>query len=494
MSTHLPQSPPIPTSPGPPAPAPVTLEARLDAPSRGLWLVKWLLLIPHYLVLAVLVAAVVVCWPVALVAILVTGRYPRVLFDFVVGVMRWGWRVSAYGYGLLGTDRYPPFTLDDVPDYPARLTVRYPERLSRGLVLVKWWLLALPHLIIVGLFFGGLFEWSQETGAEDVHWQGPSLVGLLVFAAGLVLLFRARYPVGLFDLVMGLQRWGMRVAAYELLLTDVYPPFRLDTGGHDPAGPAEPPAAEPSRLEATRPAAPRHRWTAGPVVALVLGGALALGSGGLLLTGGAIALAPLGRDDAGYLSTPHLQVADAGYALTSTTVTVPEGGPEWTQPGSILGTLRARVTSNDPSREVFVGVARAADVEAYLAGVERAQVTGLENSSPTYRRSSGSRAPALPGAQPFWIAQASGAGTTQLTWSADAPDWVMVIMRADSSAGVAVQTDVGATLPALGGIAAALLIAGVLGLALGAGVMLAAIARAATRDDTLVTTAEGQNT
>jgi hypothetical protein len=230
------------------------------------------------------------------------------------------------------------------------------------------------------------------------------------------------------------------------------------------------------------------------VVALVIGGALALGSGGLLLTGGAIALAPLARDDAGYLSTPHLQVADAGYALTSTRVTVPEGGPEWTQPGSILGTLRARVTSNDPSREVFIGVARTADVEAYLAGVEHAEVTGLENSTPSYRRSSGSRAPALPGAQPFWIAQTSGAGTTQLTWSADAPDWVMVIMRADSSAGVAVQADVGATLPALGRIAAALLIAGGIGLALGAGVMLAAIARAGARDDSPVTSPTGANT
>ena len=211
--------------------------------SRWLWLVKWILGIPHYIVLAFLWIAFTVLTLVAGVAILFTGRYPRGIFDFNVGVLRWTWRVWFYSYWANGTDRYPPFSLGEEPDYPARLDVRYPERLVRWMPLVKW-LLAIPHLILVGIFVGG---WGWGAGEDWAGWGSAGLVGLLVVIAGVVLLFTGRYPPALFDFALGLDRWALRVAAYVGLMTDEYPPFRLDMGPHEPD---EADAAPPDRAHA----------------------------------------------------------------------------------------------------------------------------------------------------------------------------------------------------------------------------------------------------
>jgi hypothetical protein len=228
--------------------SPVAVVGHLDDHlSRWQWLVKWLLLLPHVLVLVVLWAAFTVLTVVAGFAILFTGRYPRGIFDFNLGVLRWTWRVSFYGYSALGTDRYPPFSLAD-EDHPARLDIAYPARLSRGLVLVKWWLLALPHLLIVGLLTGGFATWTTQV-SSDTSWQvslGGGLIGLLVLVAAIALLFTGRYPEGLFDLVVGLNRWVYRVIAYVALMTDDYPPFRLDSGGDEPRDPSPPPPTAPT--------------------------------------------------------------------------------------------------------------------------------------------------------------------------------------------------------------------------------------------------------
>jgi hypothetical protein len=236
----------------PPPPYPVRVDGWLEPGlSRWLWLVKWLLLLPHIIVLVFLWIAFIVLTVVAWFAILITGRYPRAIFGFNLGVFRWTWRVSFYGYNALGTDHYPPFTLADVPDYPARLDIAYPEHLSRGLALVKTWLLAIPHYLVLGFLVGGTgAAASQYSESADII-AGSGLVGLLVLFAGVALIVRGTYPRGIFDAVLGMDRWAIRVAAYAALMTDAYPPFRLDQGGSEPSPTPRPDGPLPSDSSGT---------------------------------------------------------------------------------------------------------------------------------------------------------------------------------------------------------------------------------------------------
>ena len=387
---------------GTPQPYPLRVEGTLDPSlSRWLWLVKWLLAIPHYIVLFFLWAAFVVMSIVAFFAILFTGRYPRGIFDFNVGVLRWTWRVVFYSYGALGTDRYPPFTLDEVADYPAKLEVDYPEQLSRGLVLVKWWLLAIPQYIVVAILLGGTSGFLWERG----YW-GPGLIAALVLIAGVALLFTTRYPPGIFDFVLGLDRWVLRVAAYAGLMTDRYPPFRLDQGATDVA--PEPRLFEPAAIAepAVAEAAPTRQWTAGRIVAIVAGSILALISLGLLaggVTGMVYDLTQ--RDSDGFLMSPNEQFDTASYALVSETLDIGSEVPQWVI-DELIGTVRIKSESEQP---VFIGIASESEAESYVGDVRRAVVTDIDD--PDYSPRPGGPPSSPPTEQTFWVASTSGAGT-----------------------------------------------------------------------------------
>ncbi|MCV7065096.1 DUF4389 domain-containing protein [Mycolicibacterium farcinogenes] len=192
----------------------VRVRGSIDAPSPRLWLVKWCVLaVPHYPILIGLYLVYPLVVLAAGVAILFTGRYPRPLFDFNVGVLRWSWRVMNYRFPMNSTDKYPPFTLAPRADYPGDLEVDYPDRLNRWAVLVKWWLLALPQIVIC---------WAME-----------ALLQVLCVISAVRLLARGTISQEMFDLLMGIVRWRYRVAVYVSLMTDEYPPFRMDLGARD---------------------------------------------------------------------------------------------------------------------------------------------------------------------------------------------------------------------------------------------------------------------
>jgi hypothetical protein len=183
---------------------PLTFEVEYpEQLSRWLIFVKWLLAIPHVVILYVLSMAVSVVTFIAFFAILFTKRYPQELFRFAVNVNRWSANLTAYVY--LMRDEYPPFSWE-AGRYPVTYDVEYPEGLSRWLIFVKW-LLAVPHIIILSFLYVGLF--------------------LALVAAWFAILFTKRFPESLFRFAVGVYRWNLRVNAYANLLRDDYPPFRM---------------------------------------------------------------------------------------------------------------------------------------------------------------------------------------------------------------------------------------------------------------------------
>jgi hypothetical protein len=174
--------------------------------SRLLIFVKWLLVIPHLIILYFMMIALGVVTFIAWWAILFTGRYPQGMWMFSMSVMRWSARVNAYY--LLMRDEYPPF---GDGDYPVRFDMAPMRRQSRLLLFVRW-LALIPHLVVLSVL--------------------GFVAGLALFVAWWAILLTGRFPRSLFDFCVGVNRWSNRVMVYWYLLTDRYPPFSL---GPDPA-------------------------------------------------------------------------------------------------------------------------------------------------------------------------------------------------------------------------------------------------------------------
>jgi hypothetical protein len=344
-----------------------------------------------------------------------------------------------------------------------------------------------------------------------------------VLIAGIVVLFSGRYPRPLYDFILGMDRWVIRVAAYAALMTDRYPPFRLDLGGSDPGGvPTEPlfsppggaTAASPAAMapgatavsESSAPAAPpspgtphasiigpsQHRWTGGRVVALVLGALLLLTSTGLLAAGGGLLWADQTQREDGWLTSTPTSVSTGRYALVSGDVSLHAAGAGWVV-DNLIGRARLQVTSADPNVRLFVGVAPARAVSTYLAGVGQRHMGAVGPGSGATGWSMGSSGGMDPGmmtdvaggppaapptTRDIWVAQTSGNGTQTLEWTPTDGNWTVVVMRADGSANVVASIAFAATVPGLAWIAAGLLAGGAVLLAVGGLLVALALRRA----------------
>jgi hypothetical protein len=260
--------------------------------------------------------------------------------------------------------------------------------------------------------------------------------------------------------VVGLNRWVLRVAAYAALMTDEYPPFRLDTGGTDPASAVEPPPAT-DETSPTEPAAPRAR-SAGRIIGVIVGVIVLLVGLGVTAGGGALVWLDNQRGADGYLSTPVGSYSDSGYALRFDAGEISPVDRDWPGVDDVLGTVRVRVsgTGDEP---VFAGIARTADVDAYLAGVPHRTYQGSSGMARMHRRPP----PGMPMAQHMWVASDSGTGPMTLHWTPRAGEWSLVVMNTSAQPDVRADVAVAATAPNLGAIAAGLLVGGILALLAG---------------------------
>lgn len=209
--------------------------------SRWLWIVKWFLAIPHFIALVVLS---IVAIPVLIgtwFSVLFTGKYPESAWNYVTGLLRWSFRVQSYT-SVLSTDKYPPFTLREDPNYPAHVEFDAPNPAQRNRVSVLFrWIYIIPLALVVYLLtldltgpnFSPFPSWSTDTVSSDRDMVSISILDILRLAAGLSLLFTAVYPEGLYRIVTAVYRFWFRFNAYFALLTDTYPPIKFVPGARE---------------------------------------------------------------------------------------------------------------------------------------------------------------------------------------------------------------------------------------------------------------------
>ena len=225
------------------------------------------------------------------------------------------------------------------------------------------------------------------------------------------------------------------------------PPPAWPTADAWPAPPAWP---VPSRMP-TR---------SGRAVALFLGVLLLLPGLGMLGGGGTLLWAHHIDRSQGFVVSPQEGFSSVGHALVSDRIDI-SAVPDWLPISGTLGTARLEVTGVGPA-DVFVGVAAPADARRYLDGVQATVVDGLGFDAPPTGSDQlpGGRPSGPPTEQDFWIAQATGHGTQEVTWEPADGDWMFVVMNADGSQRVEVDARIGAELPALGWVGWTALVVG----------------------------------
>jgi hypothetical protein len=220
----------------------------------------------------------------------------------------------------------------------------------------------------------------------------------------------------------------------------------------------------------TRPS----RWSGGRIAGLVLGVLLVLVALILLAAGGTGLWADRTQRDGGYVTTDVHAFSISGSALATEPTRLGAAGIGWLYSPGLLGKVRIRVTPGNPRAPLFVGIGRSADVDRYLAGVNRTVVTDF--FADKLEAVAGGPARSAPGAQRFWVASSAGAGTRTVLWKPSNGSWDVVVMNADARPGIDVRAELGARMPAVLWIAVGVTAAGALFLA-GGGLLIASAVR-----------------